>query len=107
MILNFTAYSAPESPAINVELAKVYDANKGRGLQIYQVGFDSDEYLWRQSAKNIPWIAVYNPADASVKTLVDFNVGALPATFIINRNGDLVERVTDLSELSSAVARYL
>lgn len=107
VILNFTAYSAPESPAINVELAKVYDTNKGRGLQIYQVGFDSDEYLWRQSAKNIPWIAVYNPADASVKTLVDFNVGALPATFIINRNGDLVERVTDMSKLSSAVARYL
>lgn len=46
-------------------------------------------------------------ADASAKTLVDFNVGALPATFIINRNGDLVERVTDMSKLSSAVARYL
>lgn len=107
VILNFTAYSAKESPAINVELAKIYEANKGRGLQIYQVGFDDDEYLWRQSAKNIPWIAVYNSASDGAKTLVDYNVGALPATFIINRNGDLVERVTDLTRLSSVVAKYL
>lgn len=107
VILNFTAYSAQESPAINVELAKVYDANKGRGLQIYQVGFDDDEYLWRQSARNIPWIAVYNSASAGARTLMDYNVGALPATFIFDRNGDLVERVTDLTKLSSAVAKYL
>lgn len=106
VIVNFTAYSAEESPAINVALAKVYEAHKG-GLQIYQVGFDDDEYLWRQSAKNIPWIAVYNPPSAGARTLMDFNVGALPATFIINRNGDLVERVTDLSRLESAVAKYL
>lgn len=107
IILNFTAYSAQESPAINLELGKIYNANKANGLEIYQIGFDDDEYLWRNSAKNIPWIAVYNSSADGVNTLRDYNVGALPATFIINRQGELVERVVDFSKLQSAVARYL
>lgn len=107
VVLNFTAYSAEGSPALNLELAKVYDANKDAGLEIYQVGFDADEFAWKQSARNLPWITVYNSPKAGNGTLVSYNVGALPATFVINRNGELVERVEDVSRLSSAVSRYL
>lgn len=107
VVVNFTAYTAENSPAVNVALAKVYDAYKGRGLEIYQVGCDTDEYLWRQSAKNIPWIAVYNTADNGARTLLRYNVGALPATFIINRNGELVARVDDLTKLESELSKYL
>lgn len=107
VILNFTAYSAQEGPALNVRLNEIYNAHKNQGLQIFQVGFDPDEYLWRQSAKNIPWIAVYNPTSNGDAVLMTYNVGALPALFIFNRNGDLVERVTDLSKLDATVAKYL
>lgn len=107
IIVSFTAYSAQESPAINLELGKIYTANKANGLEIYQIGFDDDEYLWRRSAKNIPWIAVYNSSADGLEALRDYNVGTLPATFIINRRGELVERVTDLSKLQGAVAKYL
>ena len=39
--------------------------------------------------------------------LRDYNVGSLPATFVINRQGELVERVPDISHLAATVARYL
>lgn len=107
VVLSFTAYSAAESPAINLALGKIYNANKANGLEIYQIGFDDDEYLWRQSAKNIPWIAVYNSSADGIDALRDYNVGALPATFVINRRGELVERVNDLSQLQAVVAKYL
>lgn len=107
VILCFTAYTAQGSGAVNVELNKVYSAHKAQGLEIYQVGIDDDEFQWKQSAKNLPWITVYNTPKDGAQSLLSYNVSALPAVFILNRHGDLVERVEDLSRLKSVVNRYL
>ena len=107
VVLCFTAYSLPNSQAMNVELNKVYTAHKAQGLEIFQVGVDEDEYQWKESAKNMPWITVFNAPAQSHQNMTAYNVTELPALFIINRNGDLVERVESISRLESAVARYL
>lgn len=106
MVLNFTVYGAKESPTFNIALADIYNRYKDQGLEIYQVVCDDDEYLWLNSAKNIPWISVYNVPSKSAETLMSYNVGAVPTTFIISRDGRKVERVENLSELSSAVAKF-
>lgn len=107
VLLNFTAYTAAESPAFNVELNKLYEKYRSRGFEIFQVAFDTDEYAWKQTAKNLPWITVLNGPTAGDKALRDYNVGSLPAVFIFDRNGDVVERVADIESLDSAVARRL
>lgn len=107
VVLSFTAYTADGSQALNVELNKVYSAHKAQGLEIYQVGFDADEFQWKQSAKNLPWITVYNTPKAGAQTLIDYNVGQLPALFIFNRQGNLVERVEVVNRLEATVNRYL
>ncbi len=107
VVLNFTAYSAEASPAFNLELAKIYNANKGKGLEIYQVSVDDDEFFWKQAARNLPWITVYNSPKEGAANLLRYNVTSLPATFIINRNGELVERIEDITRLESAIQRYL
>lgn len=107
VVLCFTAYTAPGSQALNVELNKVYSAHKSQGLEIYQVGLDEDEFQWRQSAKNIPWITVYNSPKDGAQSLIDYNINSLPAIFILNRQGDLVERVEAANRLESTVNRYL
>ncbi|MCM1517293.1 MAG: redoxin domain-containing protein [Pseudoflavonifractor sp.] len=106
-VLNFTVYDVNASPAYNRELAKVYESRKSAGLEIYQVSVDPDEFKWRQSAKNLPWITVYNsPVDGS-EALLHYNVTDLPATFIIDRQGDIVERVSDVTQLGDTVDKYL
>lgn len=107
IVLNFTAYSAEGSPAFNLELAKVYNALKTRGMEIYQVSFDTDEFFWKQAARNLPWITVYNSPKDGAENLIKYNVGSLPALFIIDRKGDLVERVENIADLKTAVSRYL
>lgn len=107
VVLNFTAYTAPESPAFNVLLNKVYEKYHQQGMEIFQVAFDDDEYAWKQVARNLPWVTVLNgPADGD-KALRDYNVGSLPAIFIFDRNGDVVERVTDIETLDAAVGRRM
>lgn len=105
VILNFTAYTASESPAINIELNKIYEQYHKLGLEIYQVAIDNDEYQWKQSAKNLPWITVYNSPLDGAQNLLNFNVRALPATFII-ANGELVDRADQVSTIAGKVARY-
>ncbi|MCH5319387.1 MAG: DUF4369 domain-containing protein [Paramuribaculum sp.] len=105
VLLSFTQYSADFSPAYNVELNKVYEKYHQAGLEIYQISYDPDDYQWRQSAKNLPWITVFNPTATNRQSLIDYNVGKIPTTFVI-ANGELVDRVEDPTKLSGSVAKY-
>lgn len=107
VLLNFTTYAAKESPEFNRILADIYKKYSSRGFSIYQVGYDASEFSWKDAAKNLPWTAVFDPAGAQSKNLVNYNVGSLPAIFIIDRNGTIAERVMDLNELEISVARHI
>ncbi len=105
VVLNFTAYTAQQSPAFNIELAQMYEKYHNQGVEIFQVAIDPDEYQWKQTAKNLPWVTVYNPGtDGDV--LRKYNVAGIPTTYIL-ANGELVKRVDDISKISSEVAKYL
>lgn len=106
VLLSFTAYGTEPSLPYNVELNRIYEAYKGRGLEIYQVAFDADEVQWIEAAANLPWVAVrYNPADGAA-LLAQYNVSALPTTFII-KNGSLAERVGDNTKIEESLKKNL
>ncbi|MCM1163887.1 MAG: AhpC/TSA family protein [Muribaculaceae bacterium] len=105
-LLSFTAYGAEWSPAFNVELNKLYQKYKDSGFEIYQVSLDDNEYAWKEAAKNLPWITVLNDI-SNRKALNDYNVTVLPTTFVINRNGEIVERVLSVEDLDRAVVAHL
>lgn len=106
VILNYTLYTADASPALNLQLAKAYDRFHDSGLEIFQVAADPDEYAWRQSAANLPWIAVYQTPVSPASNLLNYNVTVLPATFLIV-NGEIRERITDPTKIADAVAKAL
>lgn len=106
VLLNFSAYTAEESPAFNVALNKVYEKYSPSGFQIFQVSLDGDEHIWKSTAANLPWITVLNSvADNSV--IRNYNVQSLPTSYLFNRKGELVERIDDISKLDSSVAKLL
>lgn len=107
VVLNFTIYSAEFSPMFNKVLADVYRKHQAEGLTIYQIGYDPDEFQWRQSAANLPWITVYDPDGNQSRNLTSYNVTMVPTTFVINRKGEIVERVDDVTRLESIVSKYL
>lgn len=107
IVLNFTVYSDELSPAFNKELADQYKRFEAKGLEIYQIAYDTDEFQWRQAAKNLPWVTVYDAKGIYSQNLGRYNVLGFPTTFIINRKGEIVEKVVDVTKLSSAIAKYL
>lgn len=108
VILNFTAYAAENSGAVNLMLRKTYDALHDSGLDIYQVDVLSDRSVWRHAAVNLPWTTVYAESnDAGYAALAGYQVNAdnLPLTFIITADG--ITRVTDLGTLQATAAAKL
>ncbi|MDO4510873.1 MAG: thioredoxin-like domain-containing protein [Bacteroidales bacterium] len=106
ILLNFTMYDQSFSPAFNKVLNDLYTQYKDR-LTIFQVGLDQNLGAWRDAAKNIPWIAVYDPAGENSKSLQQYQVFSIPTSFIIDRNGEIQERIQDPLQLKSALQKYL
>lgn len=108
VLLNFTLYAAEGSPAFNAMLNDLYRKYHDKGLEIYQISVDDDEFAWNQSARNLPWITVWNSAalDGN-RYLLQYNVQDLPTCFIITPDGEVGKRVTDMNQLDSAIAGYL
>ena len=105
VLLDFIAYTMEISPQINKQLNDIYQAYHNRGLTIYQVSLDQDNVAWRKAAKNLPWITVLDPMSLNSQSVGAYNVTGIPTTFII-KNGEIVERVEDVTQLKAAVAKY-
>ena len=108
VVLNFTSYTQDFSAPLNIELRKLYDKYHAAGMEIYQVGVDkaaqSDNFEWRQAARNLPWVTVYNGPVAEYVT--SYNVPTVPAIFIIS-GSTIVNRPANVEELSRKLGQLL
>lgn len=107
VVINFTAYQAEWSPALNMALGELYTKHHAQGLEIYQVSLDSDAHFWKNAASNLPWVAVRDPQSVYSQIAGLYNVKQLPAIFILDRKGNLVKRVEDVKSLEADVKAVL
>lgn len=105
VLLDFVVYNADFSPKHNMDLNTIYQKNRSRGFEIYQISFDSDEHFWKISADNLPWITVRDPQSVNARLLSMYNVREIPTAFIIDREGDIVSRIEDYAKLSDELRK--
>jgi glutathione peroxidase-family protein len=106
VILDFTAYQTDFSPAHNILINNVYSKYKGN-LEVYQVSLDSDAHSWQNSAVNLPWICVRDNKSLNSDLIAKFNIQGLPTTFIVNKNGDIVKRLSPNDNLTAEVQKIM
>lgn len=107
VLINFTAYQAEWSPALNMEFGNLYTKYHEQGLDIYQVSLDSDLHFWKNAASNLPWTCVRDPQSVYSQVAALYNVKQLPALFILDRKGNLVKRVDDVKKLEADLKAVL
>lgn len=106
VLISFSSNTEDFSPALNNALNSLYERYHDKGLEIYQPSFDIDEFHWRESAKNLPWISVHGSQDAGASILRRYNVNILPTHFLVS-NGELVKRIVDLTTLEEEIKKNL
>lgn len=106
VVLDFTSYMSEFSPAHSIELNTIYERYKSQ-IEIYQVSLDSDEHAWRNAAANLPWICVRDARGVNSPLIQKFNLQALPATFILNKEGSIVKRIMPKENMATEIQKIL
>jgi peroxiredoxin len=107
VLLDFTAYKTNYSPNYNLMLKELYNKYADQGFNIYQVSVDSDESFWMNTAVNQPWTCVRDESSINSTYLKSYNVQQLPAVFLIDRDGNIVDRPDNTNELDEKIARLV
>ena len=105
--MNFTAYGAEYSGPYNMGLNKLYEKYKSKGLEIYQVSLDSDEHFWKVAASNLPWVTVRDKNSIYSTYARSYNVTELPTSFLLGKDGAILQRITDNNALEEALKKAL
>ena len=106
-LLDFTGYELEFSPLHTMLLGELYEKYGKKGLKIYQVSIDKDEHLWKNQASKFPWMCVRDANPIESKVLLKYNIQNLPSSFIIDANGNIIERVENDSSLPERLQSLL
>ena len=93
VLVQFWTSTDATQKMFNIDVLKpLYEDYHKKGFEIYQIALDPDKATWAKVLKeqNLPWINVCDGLGASSPYVLLYNIGALPATYIIS-NGDLVD----------------
>lgn len=107
VLLDFTAYESDYSGPYNIALAKLYDKFKDRGFTIYQVSLDSNEHFWKVTASNLPWISVRDKDTIYSRFARSYNVTNLPTSYLLDRDGSIIARGSDVKDMEEAINKLL
>ena len=110
IVLMFWDASNVQQRVYNTDLKMLYEKYHRRGLEIYQVGLNSNKTAWAMQVKEqgLPWISVCDPtAGASVGAML-YNITQLPSMYVISRDGSIQSRdVFDMRMLENEIRRLL
>lgn len=100
VVLVFQDMSASDAADFNKELKAIYEGGRA---DIYSIGLDADQLIWRNAAKNLPFTTVYANVSEAGKVCTQYQVTSLPTIFIIGSNGSIIGRPADIAALKKAL----
>ena len=104
VLVDFWASWCTPCRKTNRELAPHYKKLKDKGIEIVSVSVDEQDNLWRDAVKSdkIPWMQLISPEGINSKVAQSYKVKSLPATYLINQSGKIIQqhvKLTDLEQL--------
>ena len=96
-----------QSVGYNFELRELYNRYNKRGLEIYSVSLDRNQFLWEQTVENLPWTTVRADQNTAASVLMQYNVQGLPTLFLFDRKGNIQGRYIDFEALDADIRKYL
>lgn len=108
-LLDFWASWCGPCRISNKYLVKLYSKYKDKGFEIFGVSLDEEMKNWKKAvAKDkISWLQGIDSRGWDATTAIKWQVDAIPASFLINRNGDVVAINLEKNELEKKIKELL
>lgn len=103
VLLAFTTMEANWAPELNELLMQVYRDYSGNGVEVIQVGLDSDIHIWTSATKELPWINLRDKDGGYSKLVGLYNLSRLPSLFVIKKGGTALYRVNSAEDLKAVI----
>ncbi|MGN6419842.1 MAG: amidohydrolase family protein [Pseudobacter sp.] len=89
--------------ATNRKLAPEYAALKQAGIEVISISVDEKKSEWEKAVAvdMIPWTQLISPEGMKSKVVADYKVQSLPATFLIDQQGNIIRQHVSIEELKS------
>ena len=106
VLIQFWSAKDRTSRIQNLALTELYRKYKSKGVEVYQVSIDTDRTAWLTAIEQdgLSWINV-GDMKGSITSLHTYNVQEVPFNYILDREGQIVERNLQGPDLDQAIAR--
>ena len=105
VLLNFHAFSLPDSPEYIMQMRELYDKYHAKGLEIYMVSLDENEHFWKESVATLPWINVYD--NTGISEAYTSAATATPIIYLIDRSNTVVKDPAQIKNLPKEIEALL
>lgn len=87
--------------ATNRKLAPLYEKLSRKGIAFVSVSVDEKKDLWENAvaADKIPWTQLRSPEGMNSEFVKQYKVQSLPATFLIDKNGTIIQQHIEIADL--------
>jgi len=107
ILIDFSAYESEESVQYTFAMRELYNKYHGRGFEIYQISLDRNKTKWEKAVENIPWVCVRDENGPNTTYASSYNISSIPTTFLMNKEGTIIARSLEFSELSKEIEKCL
>ncbi len=94
VLLYFWASFSQESRNLNPSLLELYKKNKKDGFEVYAVSLDKNKSEWLKAIRfdELDWVNVIDLDESASEAARIYNVKSLPASYLINKSGEVLAR---------------
>jgi peroxiredoxin len=94
IVLDFWSATMTESNVNNAEMKELYAEYSDKGLAVYQVSIDTSKPLWVNAVQEqkLPWTTVCDFRGEQSPAVRMYNITAIPANFVIDRDGNIAAK---------------